>query len=421
MKLKIKDALINFVRPSPHSKFSPSSAERWLSTGCSYSINGCKGIPEETSIYAEEGTLAHSVCEAMFRQEFLMIPFPDELSLQIIDGGKDEMLEHARNYVDVVNFWLKNKEEIGEVLWYGIEKGIPIFPDEGCFGTADFVIVGAKGAAIIDFKYGRGKNVSANSLQLKVYATGVFKNLENIPQGYKFHSIVFQPRTDSAPKEHAYTAEELGEFMEVIWKSILISKRDDLTPVEGNHCFWCPARRTKDPSLKCPIWRDKPLKLAQEEFGKFFADMQSPPNNLEYSNKKRDAAMVKLMSLYPLIKDTVEQANEEFMMRLQNGDVIEGVRVIEVLGKRQLNAENDKEAEEMLRKAFPKLNPTRIIPEQIKVRTITDLEKELGKGKLDPFCVKKITKKVDVVDAQVQKVLGEMKLYADMINNDAGV
>jgi hypothetical protein len=421
---KIHPSLLNFVRPSAHSTFSPSAADAWLA--CHYRKNAIVDIPEETSIYAEQGTLAHTVCEATFRQEFFGLPFPAELNLELAQweaknpGDVDEMFECAKGYVEVLHFWLNNKNDIGDVICYNLEKGIPIFPEEGCFGTGDCIIIGTKGAAVIDYKHGKGKNVSANSLQLKVYAAGIARHLENIPEGYLFHAVVYQPRTDPGAKHTNYNVAEMNQFLGQIWSAIQGAKASNLSPVEGNHCYWCPARKTKDLALKCSAIKEKPLKLAQENFAKFINDMNAPVKSLAEVNPKRDEAILKIMALYPLMKEVVQNGEEEFMMRLQAGEVIPGVRVVDVMGKRQYNADGDEQIIELIKSKFPTVVPTKVIPSTTKVRTISEIEKEIGKNKLDSICIKKVTKKIDILDEKMRSILGEMATYGSMINNGDG-
>jgi hypothetical protein len=410
--------LLNFVRPSPHSTFSPSGADRWLS--CSYSVNASKGIPEESSKYSEEGTVAHSVCEAFFRQQHYELPFPVELQMAMLPYDGDEMMECAAGYYDVIQFWLNNYEIIGGIVWFGLERGIPVFPEEGCFGTADCLIIGTKGAVVIDYKHGKGKNVGAGSLQLKVYAAGVARYLLNVPQDYLIHAVVYQPRTDQAPKETNYTMPVLNIFLGDIWNAIQASKKTDLEPVEGNHCFWCPASRTKDMDFKCKAIKEKPLKLAQENFGKFLADMNAPIEEFNAPNPKRDEAIIKIHALFPLMKKIVEDTSEELMMRIQGGEAIDGVRIIDEIGNRILNAENDKDAADLIKSKFG-IEPWKVIPETKKLKTITEIEKTLGKNKLDSICVRKIKKKIDIADGKMRDILGEMATYGQMINNEGEV
>lgn len=412
------EQFLNFVRPSDHSKYSPSSADRWLKTGCPASINLCKDIPPgETSKYAEEGTMAHELCEHFVRESFMGLPVPNDMHLMLAmlpDQG-EEMTICAQQYVDVVSYWLSPEAGLGDIVWWGLEKGVPVFPELGCFGTADCLVVGTKGAAVIDFKYGRGKNVSADTLQLKVYAAGLAKHID-IPKDhmYPITAVVHQPRTDADAKEYTYRFDELIDFLDVIHESILIAERGDTQPVEGNHCFWCPANRTRDLNLKCPIKREKPLKLAQENFDKFMADSQKMPETDELK-ARRDAAIIKLMSLMPAIEHIVTQGQDEFMHRINQGEHIEGVRIVDKQGRRKINAENDADAKALLMQHFPNVNPVEIIPAKEKIRTITSLEKELGRGKLEPICVRPIKKEIEVLDDKKREILNSMTNYAKQI------
>jgi hypothetical protein len=355
----------------------------------------------------------------LFYKEFIGTEVPVELQMELLNYNYDEMMECALGYVDVVSFWLKNKEVIGDVLWYGLEKGIPVFPEHGCFGTADCVIVGTKGSVIIDYKHGKGKNVSATSLQLKVYASGIAKHLENIPEGYLFHAVVFQPRTDSAPKETHYELNDLNDFLNRIEQAVYASKEKSLEPCEGNHCFWCPAKRTKDQSLMCPKVKEKPMKLAEENFKQIIEDMRTPIKSLSDPNPKRDEALIKIMTLLPLMQDIAERATEEFKYRIiDKNEAIPGVRIVDKYGKRTLNGESDEDKIKLLKANFPSLNPIKIIPQTSKLKTITEIEKEIGKNKLDHVCVKKITKEIDILDDKMRAILGDLAMYGQIITNN---
>jgi len=362
---------LNFVRPTPHSKYGPSSAERWLETGCQGSTNASKNIPSETSIYAEEGTLAHTVCEHTIRKRHIGLDFPAALNFELATKTKDtgiEMEHCAMLYADVVDYWLGNKEQIGDVIWWGLEKGVPVYPELGCFGTADALVIGTKGTAVIDFKYGRGKAVSADTVQLKVYAAGVAKHIPlEAGKEYNYYTVVHQPRINETPSEFKYTHQELIDFLVVIKRSIEKSELPDAPLNEGNHCFWCPARRTNDRNLKCPIKLEKPLKLAQENFDKFLSDSHKAslpdlPRESSVDFKKRDEAIIKLLSLYPAIKSVVEEAEKEFKERIELGEAIEGVRIENVMGKRQLNGDSDEDKAALIRQVDPSVDPYDIVP-----------------------------------------------------------
>ena len=413
---------MSFVKPDDHAEFSPSSADRWLN-GCSYSMQASEGIPNEDNKYSLEGTLAHSVCEATFRTEEFGIGMPFDLNMQMLelkDNG-DEMAQAAHDFYEVTKFWLKNKDIIGDVIWYSQEGAIPVFPESSCYGTADFMIVGTKAAVVVDFKYGR-KPVAASADQLKVYASGIARHIDGLPVDpvtklldYKIFTVIHQPRVGNPIKEHSYTIQELYACLVDIDKAITRAKRRDLEPVEGNHCFWCPAKRTKDINKRCKLIKEKPLKVAQENFAKFMADSNLFPDTVE-KKVLRDEAIIKLMTLAPAIEDIVTQGREDFMTRIEAGELIPGITVNMKTGNRKYNSENDTDTVKMINDMFPSVNVLRTVT-KTSVRPIGDIEKEVGKGMLDPICVRKVTKEVIVLDERSKSILDSMEQFAINISN----
>lgn len=406
--------LKEFVRPSPHSIYGPSSGDRWMN--CPFSVEFSKDIVEETSSYAAEGTLAHTVCEDQFRKEFYEIAIPDKTLMEIAmlpDRG-DEMIECAEDYVNFLQLWLQ-MESLGDILWYGLERGIPIFPELSCFGTADFIIVGTKGAAIIDYKYGKGRIVERGSVQLKLYALGLWKHLKNLPEDYEVNAVVFQPRVvPHIPKVDVYYSEDFIPFEKEVYAQIMETKKPKLEPCGGSHCFWCPAKRVKDPALKCPIIREKPLKLANERFDKFFSDMATQANISPEADRSRDEALFKILSLAPLIKRMAIDAEEELQYRIEQGEAIAGCSVIPVAGNRKWRLDDMNEMSDLIKSKFPgqvfvgTKTTERII-------SITDVEKIVGKGNVDTLVIKPIKKKLHVQDEKVQEILGQLSTYNKMI------
>lgn len=429
--VKLSLDFVNFKRPSPHSKYSPSSADRWLYTGCSFSTEFILAmqIPEERSKYSEEGTLAHSYCEAMFRHVYFGMAIPAELITEINmwimqdlrerQGALEEMDRCAREYVDIVGHWLNNKDVIGDVIYFKLEAPTPVIPEKGCFGTSDCIIIGTKASVVIDFKYGKGKNVSADTVQCKVYAAGLIRYLE-CPADYPVHIVIHQPRTSAHPKEHMYLTHDLRQFLNVIWNSIVKSEEQGLQPVEGNHCYWCPAKRTPIVEKKCPAIAGKAERLANERFDSFLADMQAPVESITAPNIKRDQAILKLHALYPLIKQIVKDTTEEIQMRMSKGETVFGFHLVNEEGNREIIGEDDKQKAKLVTEKFPGFNPWKEVPATRKLRTLSDMEKELGKNKLNVVCTRPVKKKLALLDEKMQVVLGDMSVFAQMINSGEG-
>jgi hypothetical protein len=205
----------------------------------------------------------------------------------------------------------------------------------------------------------------------------------------------------------------------VIWHSIIESERKDLAPCEGSHCFWCPAKRTKDIAKKCPSILGKPERLANERFDSFLSDMYAPVESIVAENPKRDMALLKIHALFPLMKQIVKDSTEEIKMRLEKGEVVYGFTLTPEEGKREISGEDDVQKAKLITEKFG-INPWKEVPATHKLMTITEIEKILGKNKLNVICTKKITKKVDILSDKMQSVLGDMTAFAQMINNGEG-
>ena len=57
--------------PKQHALLSASSAHRWLA--CTAAPHFEENFPDGTSSYAEEGTLAHAICELYARKKFTVL------------------------------------------------------------------------------------------------------------------------------------------------------------------------------------------------------------------------------------------------------------------------------------------------------------------------------------------------------------
>lgn len=408
MTIQIHPDLLNFVRPSPHSTFSPSASDRWDENACPFSINYCKNIPEEPSKYAAEGTLAHTVSEEYFKSWVYQQPMPHEVQMQMLTETNDngaEMMEGAEIYRAMIASYLHRPDIVGEILYYGLESGIPIFPEEGAFGTADFILIGTKACIIGDYKFGR-KPVNANSFQLRSYAAGVRRYLSNLPFDYNFIAVVVQPRTDFHPKVHEYSVTEMDETLNSIWRSIHASKQPNLQPNKGNWCHFCPANQTKNPELQCPLIKGKYQEALDNDFDVILRDLHAPVATFNGTNLKRDQAMVKLIAIAPYIQNLAANAQSELEYRiLEKKEVIEGVVIEEKVGNRKW-ALDEYETAARVRLLDPNVDP--MVRPEPKLKSISQIEKEVGKNRLDSLTVRPITKKLVIENETQKNILGEL-------------
>lgn len=172
-----------------HALLSPSSSSRWLN--CTPSARLSENAENKSSVYAEEGTLFHEICEYCLAQWNAGVwepdPFGEELP-ELKDDHlmhplfKQEMFKHARNYCDFVmneNYNLEKSDGACKLL---LEEKVDIseYAPE-CFGSVDCQLVGRDTLIVIDLKYGEGVKVYAErNTQMMLYALGAIKGKPSI-------------------------------------------------------------------------------------------------------------------------------------------------------------------------------------------------------------------------------------------------
>lgn len=180
-----------------HALLSASGASRWMN--CNPSARLEDMFPDESSEYAEEGTLAHEISElklTKYLKTMSLRTFNSKMKkLKSHKLYKPEMENYTDVYVDTIKELLMSFDEPSTAE---IEKKVDFseYVPEG-FGTCDFVTVDNGTLYIRDLKYGKGVPVSAeDNPQLMLYSLGaylefsLFNDIENINMG------IIQPRLD---------------------------------------------------------------------------------------------------------------------------------------------------------------------------------------------------------------------------------
>lgn len=180
-----------------HALLSASGASRWMN--CNPSARFEDMFPDESSEFAEEGTLAHEISElklTKYLKPMNLRTFNSKMKkLKSHKLYKPEMENYTDVYVDNIKELLMSFDKPGTAE---IEKKVDFseYVPEG-FGTCDFVTVDNGTLYIRDLKYGKGVPVSAqDNPQLMLYSLGaylefsLFNDIENINMG------IIQPRLD---------------------------------------------------------------------------------------------------------------------------------------------------------------------------------------------------------------------------------
>ncbi len=180
-----------------HALLSASSAHRWLN--CPPSARLCEGYADTGSEYAKEGTDAHSLCEHRLKQAlgYTTRVVPD--ITENLSYYNSEMEQCACDYVAFVMELLEESKTVCPDPLVLIEQRLDFssFVSEG-FGTGDCVIVADDTLSIVDYKHGKGVEVSAvNNPQMMLYALGALEMFESLYDIDTIRMVIFQPRLDN--------------------------------------------------------------------------------------------------------------------------------------------------------------------------------------------------------------------------------
>lgn len=204
--------------PEKHALLSASSASRWLK--CTAAPRFEEHLPERTSEYAEEGRLAHSICELKTLKKFTVMTSrtyttrlnklkKDPLYSEEMDKTSDLYIEHL---IEQAMLYDSTPTVVAEV-----QVDFGEYVPEG-FGTCDNVMIGGDTLSITDYKHGKGVPVSAvGNPQMRLYALGALKRYAPVfgDAIKKVRMSIDQPRLDSYTTD-TITVEELMAWGESI-------------------------------------------------------------------------------------------------------------------------------------------------------------------------------------------------------------
>lgn len=355
-----------------HALLSPSAASRWLN--CTPAPRLEAELPDSTSEYAAEGTLAHSVCELLARKKFTIVkPSAHNTALKKLKKDAlwdDEMLTTAATYVEhLLERYMSfpNKPYIVFEVKVDITDYVP-----EAFGTCDCVMIGGEELIITDYKHGKGVPVSAeNNPQMMLYALGALKLYRSIYGDTikKVSMYIDQPRLNSYGG-HSMTVDELlvwGEN-EVKQKAALaFAGLGNFNP--GDHCRFCRAK------AQCRVRAG--VHTALEDFKD--ALLPTPENRLRSEAFDgalpllTDAEIGDLLTRGKSLVDWYNSLEEYALSALLNGGTIPGYKLVEGTSKTTFAPDFDTAAAVLIAAGYEKATLYKETPE-----TLTSLDKLVG-------------------------------------------
>lgn len=230
--------------PTQHALLSASSAHRWLH--CTGSPLLEKEFPDTTSVYAQEGTLAHELCELKLKKYTTVMPKGTYTrahnKIMKSELWQNEMESTSETYLEYVKEIMLSCEIAPAVL---IEKRVDFsrYVPEG-FGTADCLILAGDTLHVIDYKHGKGVVVDAgHNPQMMLYALGAMDELSLLYRFKSVHMVIVQPRVNNI-SEFTMSADKLIEWGNTVVKpkaEAAVSGKGEFEA--GDWCRFCRAKQ----------------------------------------------------------------------------------------------------------------------------------------------------------------------------------
>lgn len=229
-------------------------------------------IEDTSSVFAEEGTLAHEFADLELRiqtytgkvgkgsqkQKWI----DEKEALKDHELYNSEMDEYVAVYVGYVleEFSAAKKKTPDAEL--KIEEKVDfshLVPDG--FGTCDVNIIADGVVDVIDFKYGKGVKVEARrNSQMRLYGVGALQKYDLLYDITDIKMTIVQPRLHHIASEQL-SVNELTEWAVSVVQpaaEMAYEGKGDCNP--GDWCRWCKAKP------RCRALADSNMKLAKADF-----------------------------------------------------------------------------------------------------------------------------------------------------------
>lgn len=335
--------------PDKHAVCSASSAGRWFMCPPSAWLNAA--LPDIVSEAAKEGTKAHALAEKVLKA---FLAGGDGIVKNDADHPA-EMVEAVQKYVDICIEKINAARKASPDAQVYVERMLDYstwVPDG--FGTGDCVMVSDDTLEVIDFKYGKGVRVEAEgNPQMRLYALGMLDAFGLLYDADIIRMTIVQPRIDNIATSEMHRADLLAWIAS---KKQVIAEAAAGTGkrAAGPHCRFCKVKAT------CRT-------LAEYELQNVKEDLKA--------SELTDAEIADIVERAASIKRWLTAIEEYALQEALDGKTIPGLKVVAGRSVRKIS-DADRAAQLLKDAGYSD------IYKPMELKTLTALEKEIGKKKL---------------------------------------
>lgn len=345
-----------------HALLSASSASRWMK--CTPSARLTEKMADTSSVYAQEGTLAHELGELELKRELELIAkrtYNAELKkIKAHELYGADMPDYVGIYTDYVMEKLAEAKSRSSDALVFLEQKLD-FSDwvpEG-FGTGDTVIISDGVIEIVDLKYGKGVPVSAEwNPQMMLYGLGAWSEYDFLYDLHTVRMTIAQPRLDNI-STFEIKADELVDWAEKTLKPAAEKAWEGAGELcAGEHCMFCKVKAT------CKERAEYNLKV--------LADYRNADSELLSKHLLTPGDVSRILGLAMEIKNWLKDVEEHALGKALEGFKFPGFKLVE--GRSNRTYMDEVIVANVLVKEG--LSEEEIYNKKIK--GITDMEKKLG-------------------------------------------
>lgn len=348
---------------STHAQLSPSKRHRWAL--CPGSVREEAKYPEERSGPAAiDGTHSHTLLEhcikAGLADPTLMVGvrLMDDEGEFVIDADRAARVKSAIEYVKSRVTQLNGMAEVVpekrvDPQWFTGRDDLS--------GTVDIQIIGGGVLEIVDYKDGMAEVPAEGNLQLEQYALGKLAECRkgyNVPDQYPWREVrmtIIQPKLALKGMSPITTwtvpVSELLTKISVLVDQARATDNPDAPLIPGDsQCKYCRAKGA------CSALAGNVMK----EVGIMFQPVVTETLDVAQQSADKDPAQMddqqirQIMEAAPLMRQLLEAVEKEALRRLEAGQSIPGLKLVNGRGSRTWALPEEEMAKKLVKMGIPK-------------------------------------------------------------------